>query len=160
MILVRTNHHCLRVEHHRREVRRIHTHSSQTMGSKEPEPWSPCWVRQQLRERMNGLPPNDSNHDEKPPAGVERPLCKCDLECQHHMSIDYDTYSRRYWSCPQLNFLFHWDWDEEKPRKVVSVLTFTLHILNKVIINRFIFLKCVHIELFSPPLKPPGCEFK
>jgi hypothetical protein len=44
------------------------------MGSKETEPWSPRWVRQKLREKNNGLPPNDSNHDEKPPADAERPL--------------------------------------------------------------------------------------
>jgi hypothetical protein len=121
-----------------REVRRIHTHSSKTIGSKEPEPWSPRWVRQQLRERRNDLPPNDPNHDEKPPDSAERPLCKCDLECQHHISIDYDTYSRRYWSFPQPTYPFHWGWDEEKPMKVVSVLIFTLHILNKVGINRFL----------------------
>jgi hypothetical protein len=99
-----------------REVRHIHTHGSQTMGSKEAEPWSLRWVRQQLRERRNDLPPNDPSHDEKPPAGGERPLCKCNLECQHHMSIDYDTYGKRYWSCPQPTCLFHWGWDEEKPR--------------------------------------------
>jgi hypothetical protein len=122
-----------------REVRCIHTHNSQTMGSKELEPWSPRWVRQQLRERRNDLPPNDPNKDEKPPTRAKRTLCKCDLECQHHMSIDYDTYNTRYWSCPQHTCLFHWSWDEEKSWKVVSVLTFTLHILNKVIINRFIF---------------------
>jgi hypothetical protein len=59
-----------------KELRRIQTHRPHTMGSKEPEPWSPWWVRQKLREKNNGLPPNDSNHDEKPPADAERPLCK------------------------------------------------------------------------------------
>jgi hypothetical protein len=34
------------------------------MGSKALEPWSPRWVRQQLREMRNGLPPNDPNNDE------------------------------------------------------------------------------------------------
>jgi hypothetical protein len=130
------------------------------MGSKESEPWSPEWVRQKLREKNNGLPPNDLNHDEKPPADAERPLCKCDLDCQSHMSLDHDTYGKRYWSCPLPTCPFHWGWDEEKPRKVVSVLTFTLYILNKVIINCFIFFKGVHVTLFPPPLKPPGCDFK
>jgi hypothetical protein len=51
-------------------------------------------------------------------------------------------------------------WDEEKPRKVVSVLTFTFRILNIVIINRFIFLKGVRVTLFPPPPKPPQCDFK
>jgi hypothetical protein len=51
-----------------------YTRRPHTMGSKEMEPWSPRWVRQKLREKNNGLPPNDSNHDEKPPADAERPL--------------------------------------------------------------------------------------
>jgi hypothetical protein len=54
------------------------------------------------------------------------------------MSLDYDMYGMRYWSCPQPTCPFHWGWDEEKSRKVVSVVTFTLHILNLVVINRFI----------------------
>jgi hypothetical protein len=111
-------------EHH--EGRSIHTYRSQTIGSKAPEPLSPRWVRQQLREMRNGLSPNDLNHDEKPPADAERSLCKCDIECQDHMSIDYDTYGRRYSSCPQPTCPFHWGWDKEKPRKVVSVFTFTM----------------------------------
>jgi hypothetical protein len=116
-------------------------------------------VTQQLREWRNDLPLNDPNHDEKPPTDAERPLCKCDLECQPHMSIDYDMYGRRYWSCPQPSYPFHWGWDEEKPWKIVSVLIFTLHILNKGIINRFIF-NGVRVELFPPPPKLPGCDFK
>jgi hypothetical protein len=91
------------------------------MGSKEPEPWSPRWVRQQLRLRNNGLPPNDPNHNENPSVDAERPLCKYDLDCQSHMSLDYDTYGRRYWSCSLPTSLFNWVWDEEQPRKVVSV---------------------------------------
>jgi hypothetical protein len=109
------------------EKRSIHTPTSQTMCSKEHEPWSPRWVRQKLREMNNGLVPNDLNHDEKPSADVERPLCKCDLDCQSHMSIDYDMYDRRYWSCPLLTSLFNWGWDEEKPRKVLSVVTLKVY---------------------------------
>jgi hypothetical protein len=124
-----------------RELRRIQTHRSHIMGSKELEPWSPRWVRQKLREKDNGLPPNDPNHDEKHPTDAERPLYKCNLDCQSHMSLDHDMYDRRYWSYPQPTCLFHLGWDEEKPRKVVLVLTFTLHILNKVIINHFILLR-------------------
>jgi hypothetical protein len=105
------------------------------MGSKEPEPWSPRWVGQKLRKKNNDLPPN---HDKKSPAVVERPLWKCDLDCQSHMSWDHDMYGRRYWSFPHPTCPFHWHWDKEKPRKVVWVLTFILHILNKVIINHFI----------------------
>jgi hypothetical protein len=63
----------------------------------------------------NGLPPNDPNHDEKPLANAERPLCKCDLDCQSHMSLDHDTYGMRYWSCPLPTSLFNWCLDEEKP---------------------------------------------
>jgi hypothetical protein len=63
------------------EGRSIHTERSQTMGSKEPEPWSPQWVRQKHREANNNLPPNDLNHDEKSPIDAERPLCKYDLDC-------------------------------------------------------------------------------
>jgi hypothetical protein len=96
-------------------------------------------VRQKLREKNNGLPPNDPNHDEKPPVNAERPLCKYDLDCQSCMSLDQNTYGRRYWSSPQPTCPFHWGWDEEKPQKVVSVVTFTLHILNLVAINHFIF---------------------
>jgi hypothetical protein len=33
-------------------------------------------------------------------------------------------------------------------------------ILNNVVINHFIFLKGVHVELFPPPPKPSGCDFK
>jgi hypothetical protein len=100
-----------------RELRRIQTHRPHTIGSKEPKPWSPRWVRQKVREKNNGLSPNDPNHDEKPLADAEIPLCKCDLDCQSHMSLEHNTYSRRYWSCPQPTCLYHWDWDEEKPRK-------------------------------------------
>jgi hypothetical protein len=71
-----------------------------TMGSKEPELWSPRWVRQKFREKNNGFPPNDLNHDEKHPADEGRPLCKCNLDCQSHMSLEHDTYDGRYWSCP------------------------------------------------------------
>jgi hypothetical protein len=117
-------------------------------------------VRQQLREMRNGLPPNDPNHDEKPPANAKRPLCKCDLECQNHMSINYDTYDRRYWSCPQPTCLFHLGWDEEKPHKVVSVFTLTMHILNNVVSNYFVFFKGVCVELFPLLPKPPVCDFK
>jgi hypothetical protein len=120
----------------RRELRHIHTHRPHTMGSKAPEPWSPQWVRQKLR-KDNGLSSNDPNHDEKPPAGVEKPLCKCDFDCQSHINLDYDTYGRRYWSCPQPTCPFHWGWDEEKLWKVVSVVTFKLHILKIVIIDHF-----------------------
>jgi hypothetical protein len=35
------------------------------------EPWSPRWVREKLREYKNDLPPNDLNHDDKQPSGVE-----------------------------------------------------------------------------------------
>jgi hypothetical protein len=107
------------------------------MGIKEPEPWSSWWVRQKLREKNNGLPPNDPNHDEKPLFDAERPVCKCNFNCQSHMSLDHDTYDKRYWSYPLPTYPFHWGWDEEKPRKVVSVLTFTFPILNIVVINRF-----------------------
>jgi hypothetical protein len=108
------------------EERSIHTPTSQRMRSKEPEPWSPRWVKQELRRRNNGHPPNDPNRDEKPPTDTERPLCKCDLDCQSHMSLDHKTYGMRYLSCPLPTSPFNWGWNEEKPRKVVSVLTFTL----------------------------------
>jgi hypothetical protein len=124
------------------------------MGSIEPEPWSPRWVRQKLREKNNGLPPNNPNHDEKLPVDTERPLCKCNLNYQSYMSLDHNIYGRRYWSCPQPTCPFQWGWDEEKPQKVVSVVTFTLHILNLVVINHFIFLKGVRVTLFPPPPKP------
>jgi hypothetical protein len=118
------------------------------MGNKEPEPWLPRWVKQKLREKNNGLPANDPNHDEKPLINTERPLCKCDLDCQSHMSLDHDTYGRRYWFCPQPTCPFHWGWDEEKPRKVVSVVTFTFDILNILIINRFVFLRVFMLRSF------------
>jgi hypothetical protein len=108
------------------EGRSIHTQRSQTMGSKELGPWSSRWVRQKHREANNGLPPNDPNNDEKPPADPERYLCKCDLDFQSHMSLEHYTYGMRYWSCPLPTSPFNWGWDEEKPRKVISVLTFTL----------------------------------
>jgi hypothetical protein len=43
---------------------------------------------------------------------------------------------------------------------LVSVLTFIFHILNIVGINRFIFVKGVHVTLFPPPPKLSGCDFK
>jgi hypothetical protein len=119
--------------------RSIHTHKSHTMGSKQPEPWSPRWVREKLREFNNGLPPNDPNHDSEPSAGAELPLCKCKFECASHYSLDYDMYNRRYWSCPSHTSPFNWGWNEEKSRKVVLVLTFTVAI-NNVVINHVIFL--------------------
>jgi hypothetical protein len=79
-----------------------------TMGSKELKPWLPRCVRQKLMEKSNGLPPNDPNHDEKPPTDTERPLCKCDLDCQSHMSLEHDMYGIRYWSCPLPTCPFHW----------------------------------------------------
>jgi hypothetical protein len=93
-----------------------------TMGRKESKLWLSQWVRQKIKEKNNGLPPNNPNHNEKPPADVERHLCKCDLDCQSHMSLEHDTYSRRYWSCPLATCPFHSGWDKKKPRKVVSVL--------------------------------------
>jgi hypothetical protein len=117
-------------------------------------------VRQKLRQKNNDLPLNDLNHGEEPLTDTERPLCKCDIDCQSHISLDHDTCGMRYWSCPFPTSPLNWGWDEEKPRKVVSVLTFTLHILNNVVINHFIFLKGVHVELFPPSSKPLGCDFK
>jgi hypothetical protein len=115
-------------------------------------------VRQKLREKNNGLPPNDPNHDEKPLTDAERPLCKCDLDYQSHLSLYHNTYGRRYWSCPHPTCPFHWGWDEEKPGKVVSVVTFTLYILNIVVINHFLD-RCSRYAL-PPPPKPSGCDFK
>jgi hypothetical protein len=91
--------------HH--QERSMHTHNSQTMGSKEPEPWSPRWLRQQ-QEDFNGLPPNDPNHDHRPPVDAETPLCKCDLDCTPLMSLVHDTYDRRYWACPLPTSPFNW----------------------------------------------------
>jgi hypothetical protein len=93
------------------------------MGSKEPEPWSPRWVREKLREHNNGLPPNDPNHDEKQSAGMEPPLWNCKLECHCYYSLDHDTYGRRYWGCKLVVSLFNWGWDKERPRNIVSVST-------------------------------------
>jgi hypothetical protein len=74
-----------------------HAHTSVTkMAGKEPEPWSPRWLRQQHREDNNDLQPNDPNHDRRPPADAERPLCKCDLDCTPLMSLEHDTYDMRY----------------------------------------------------------------
>jgi hypothetical protein len=109
------------------------------MAKQQPEPWTLRWVREKLRERNNDLPPNDSKRYHKPPAGVEPPLCKCKLGCTSHYSLDYDTYDMRYWACPLPTSPFNWDWDEEQLRKVVSVLTFTVAIINA-IINHIIFL--------------------
>jgi hypothetical protein len=103
--------------HH--EERSMQTHKLEIMGSKEPEPWSPRWLWEQLREDNNGLPPNDPNHDHRPPTDAEIPLCKCDLDCTSHMSLDHDTYGMRYWPCPLPTSPFNWGWDDEKPRKVV-----------------------------------------
>jgi hypothetical protein len=66
---------------HEEENYDAYTCRTHTMGSKELEPWLPRWVRQKLREKNNGLPPNDPNHDEKPLADAERPLFKCGLDC-------------------------------------------------------------------------------
>jgi hypothetical protein len=66
------------------------------MGSKQPEPWSPRWVREKLREYNNALPTNDPNHDNTQLFSVEPPLCKCEFECMSHTSLDYDTYNIRY----------------------------------------------------------------
>jgi hypothetical protein len=104
-----------------RELRGIQFCRPHTMGSKEPESWSPRWVRWKLREKNNGLPPNDPNHDKKPPADTERPLCKRDLDCQSHMSLEHDTYDMRYWSCPLPTCPFHWGWDKVKLMKIVLV---------------------------------------
>jgi hypothetical protein len=76
---------------HEEENYDAYTRRPHTMGSKEMEPWSPRWVRQKLREKNNGLPPNDPNHNEKPPTDAERPVCKCDFDCQSHKSLDHDT---------------------------------------------------------------------
>jgi hypothetical protein len=75
------------------------------------------------------------------------------------MSLDYDTYGRRYWSYP-LPSPFNWGWNEEQSQKVVSILTFTVLILNNVASNFLISFKGVHVELFQAPPKPPGCDFK
>jgi hypothetical protein len=82
------------------QERRMHTHKLETMGSKEPEPLSPRWLRQERKKDFSGLPPNDPNHDRRPPADIERPMCKCDLDCTPLMSLDHDMYGRRYLACP------------------------------------------------------------
>ena len=82
----------------------------------EPDPWSPRWVREKLRERNNGLPPNDPAHDHKQPAGHDPPLCKCELDSFCYISWEYDTYQRRYWVCALLISAM-WPKQEEK-RKV------------------------------------------
>jgi hypothetical protein len=87
----------------------MHTHSSHTMTSEQPEPWMPTWVREQLRESNNGLLPNDPNRDNKPPAGVDPPLCKCEIECHYYDSLDYDTYGRMYWGCKLSISPFNWE---------------------------------------------------
>jgi hypothetical protein len=117
-------------------------------------------VRQKLREMNNDLLPNDLNHDEKSLANAESPLCKCNLDYQSHMSIDYDTYGMRNWSCSLPTSLFNWSWDEEKSRKVVSVLTLIVPIPSNVMINYFTCLKGVRVELFPLPPKLLGCDFK
>jgi hypothetical protein len=38
--------------------------------------------------------------------------------------------------------------------------TSMLHIVNNVVINRYIFLYGVHAKLFPPPPKLSGCDFK
>jgi hypothetical protein len=73
-------------------------------------------------EKNNDLPSNDPNHDEKPPVDAERPLCKCNLDCQSHMSLEHNIYGKRYWSCSLPTCPFHWGWNKEMSRKVVSVL--------------------------------------
>jgi hypothetical protein len=79
-------------------------------------------VRQQLREDNDGLPPNDPNHDHGLSVNAQSPLCKYDLDYQSHMSLDHDTYDRRYWYCLLSTSMFNWGWNNEKLRKVVSVL--------------------------------------
>jgi hypothetical protein len=104
-------------------TRRMHTHSSDTMASQQPEPWTPRWVREKHRERKNDLPPNDPNRDNKPPAGADPPLCKCKLKCHCYYSLDYDMYGRRYWGCWLPILPFNLGWDKELPRNEVSALT-------------------------------------
>jgi hypothetical protein len=114
---------------HEEENYDTYTRRPHTMGSKELEPWSPRWVRQKLREKNNDFPPNDLNHDEKPPTDVERLVCKCDFDCQSHMSFRPWYVRQEVLVLPSVHL----------PRKVVSALTFTFHILHIVVINRFIF---------------------
>jgi hypothetical protein len=114
---------------HEEENYDTYTRRPHTMGSKELEPWSPRWVRQKLREKNNDFPPNDLNHDEKPPTDVERLVCKCDFDCQSHMSFRPRYVRQEVLVLPSAHL----------PRKVVSALTFTFHILHIVVINRFIF---------------------
>jgi hypothetical protein len=122
------------------QERRMHTHKSETMGSKEPEPWSPRWLRHEHRKDFSGLPPNDPNHDCKPPVDTERPLCQCGLDCTPLMSLDHDMYDMRYWVCPFPTSLFNWGWDTEKPRKVVSVLH--LHCIFLIMSSLTIIFSC------------------
>jgi hypothetical protein len=55
------------------------THSSHTMASEQPEPWTPRWLREKLMESNNDLLPNDPNRDNKPSTGADPPLCKCKI---------------------------------------------------------------------------------
>jgi hypothetical protein len=43
--------------------------------------------------------PNDPSRDNKPPAGADPSLCKCEIECHYYYSLDYGMYGMRYWSC-------------------------------------------------------------
>jgi hypothetical protein len=97
-------------------------------------------VRQKLREKNNDLPPNDPNHDEKPPINTERPLCKCDLDCQSHMSLEYDMYDMRYLVLPSAHLSVPLGLGQGEAEEGSFSSTFTLHIVNIVIIDRYIFL--------------------
>jgi hypothetical protein len=55
---------------------------------------------------------------------------------------------------------FHLRLEQEETEEGSFSSTFTLHIVNNVVINYYIFLQGAHAELFPPPSKLSGCDFK
>jgi hypothetical protein len=124
----------------KRELRRIQTHRPHTMGSKEPEPWSPRWVRKKLREKNNGLPPNDPNHDEKTSGRRRKTLMQMwfRLPIPHEFREQYVRQEVLVLPSTHLSPPLGLGQGEVKEGSFNS--TFMLHIVNNVIINCYICL--------------------
>jgi hypothetical protein len=93
------------------------------------EPWSPGWMREQLRRQRCGAPPNAPVRDRRPPEGVDPPLCECRDECIVMISWNQETYGRRFWTCGAPHRL-QWGSSSQDNKKEVKYVCCSIHYSN------------------------------
>jgi hypothetical protein len=65
-----------------------HTLNAHTMATKQPDPWTPRWVREKSREYINALSPSDPNRDNEPLIGEDPNRFVALIECERGYCYD------------------------------------------------------------------------